>query len=58
MASYLLKQPHGAEKIRDMIRDDIRDALRRDDRSHARELFMTLRHFLEAHPCPKLRTMA
>ena len=31
MAKFLLKEPHGAEKIRDMIRDDIREALRRDD---------------------------
>jgi hypothetical protein len=50
VARYLLKEPHGAEKIRDMIRDDIREALRRDDRDHARELFMTLRHFLHVHP--------
>jgi hypothetical protein len=53
MARYLLKKPHGAEKIRDMIRDDIREALRRDDRDHARELFMTLRHFLDVHPVAK-----
>ena len=53
MASYLLKEPHGAETIRDMIRDDIRDALRRDDRSHARELSMTLMQFLDVHPSAK-----
>ena len=56
MASYLLKQPHGEEKIRDMIRDDIRGALKRDDRLRARELFMTLRHFLDAHPSANSRT--
>jgi hypothetical protein len=33
MAKHLLKEPHGAEKIRDMIRDDIREALKRDDRT-------------------------
>jgi hypothetical protein len=33
-----------------MIRDDIRAALRRDDQDHARELFMALRHFVDAHP--------
>ena len=49
MAKHLLKEPHGAKKIRDMIRDDIREALKRDDRDHARELFMALRHFLEIH---------
>jgi hypothetical protein len=32
-----------------MIRDDIRQALARDDRQHARELFMALRHFLAEH---------
>ena len=41
------------EKIRDMIRDDIREALKRNDRDHARELFMTLRHFLDVHPVAK-----
>ena len=33
-----------------MLRDDIRAALARDDREHARELFMALRHFLSTHP--------
>ena len=55
MASYLLKEPHGEEKIRDMIRDDIRAALQRDDRIHARDLFMTLRHFLDVHPSARSR---
>jgi hypothetical protein len=53
MARYLLKEPHGGEKIRDMIRDDIREALKRGDRDHARELFMTLRHFLDIHPAAR-----
>jgi hypothetical protein len=50
LAHYLLHQEHGAEIIRDMLRDDIRAALLRDDRQHARELFMALRHFLTHHP--------
>ena len=50
MGRYLLKGPQGPEKVRDMIRNDIRAALRRDDKDHARELFMVLRHFLDAHP--------
>ena len=50
MGRYMLKGSHGAEKIRDMIRDDIRAALRRDDKDHARELFMALRHFVDTHP--------
>jgi len=47
---YLLKKPDGAEQIRDMIRDDIHDALSRGDKDHASELLMVLRHFLEMHP--------
>jgi hypothetical protein len=43
---YLLKEPNGPEKIRDMMRDDIHDALSRGDSDHASELLMVLRHFL------------
>lgn len=50
LGQYLLGQARGPEAIRDMIRDDIRQALARNDRSHARELFMALRHFLSEHP--------
>jgi len=50
IARYLLKQPNGAEKIRDMMRDDIHDALSRGDKEHASELLMVLRHFLATHP--------
>ena len=50
MGRYLLKKPDGAEQIRDMIRDDIHDALSRGDKDHASELLMVLRHFLEMHP--------
>jgi hypothetical protein len=49
LAQYLLNLEHGPEKIRDMIRDDIRQALARNDREHARKLFMALRHFLSEH---------
>ncbi|HWB44106.1 MAG TPA: hypothetical protein VG900_01595 [Hyphomicrobiaceae bacterium] len=53
LGQYLLNREHGAETIRDMIRDDIRSALERNDREHARELFMALRHFLSEHQtCP------
>ncbi len=47
---YLLKSPNGPEKIGDMIRDDIHDALSRGDKEHASELLMVLRHFLASHP--------
>ena len=50
MGRYLLNQPDGAVKIRDMIRDDINDALARGDSNHASELVMVLRHFLNTHP--------
>ena len=50
LGQYLLNQAQGPGKIRDMIRDDIRSALARNDRAHARELLMALRHFLSEHP--------
>jgi len=50
LASYLLHQPHGGEKIRGMIIDDIRKALDDGRIKHAAELFMALRHFLSEHP--------
>jgi hypothetical protein len=50
LASYLLKQPHGSETIRQMIIDDIHRSLDEGRLRHAAELFMALRHFLEHHP--------
>jgi hypothetical protein len=50
LADYLLKQPDGGRKIRTMIVDDIQQALCEGRIRHAQELFMALRHFLEAHP--------
>jgi hypothetical protein len=50
LGRYLLKAPHGAEEIRDMMRDDIHNALSRGDKEHASELLMVLRHFLDTHP--------
>jgi hypothetical protein len=50
LASYLLGQPHGNEKIRTMITDDIHNALEAGRIGHATELFMALRHFLEHYP--------
>ncbi len=50
IAEHLLAQTHGAEKIRDMMIDDIRLALARDDHKHVDELRTTLCHFLETHP--------
>jgi hypothetical protein len=50
MGRYLLKKPDGPDKIRDMMRDDIHDALSRGDKERASELLMVLRHFLATHP--------
>ncbi|WP_417684790.1 hypothetical protein [Roseibium sp.] len=49
LGDYLLHQAKGPARIRQMIEDDIREALKRGDREHARELFMALRHFLHEH---------
>lgn len=50
LADYLLHQEKGAETIRNMILDDIQAAMKRDDKKHARELVMALRHFIHEHP--------
>lgn len=50
MASYLLHQEHGAEKIRAMIVDDIRESLGKGRPQHAAELLTVLRHFVQHHP--------
>lgn len=49
LGSYLLHKYHGADRIRQMIEDDIRAALERGDRGHAKELFAALRHFMHEH---------
>ncbi|MDK9697336.1 MAG: hypothetical protein OEL76_13190 [Siculibacillus sp.] len=51
LGDYLVHQEHGAERVRDMIVDDIRHAVERRDRAHAATLHMALRHFLTTHPC-------
>lgn len=45
LAQYLLLQPGGPLRIRDMLVDDFRNAVRRHDKAHARELLAALRHF-------------
>jgi hypothetical protein len=50
LASYLLNQAGGAERIRTMIIDDIHAALDQGRVKHAAELFSALRHFLNEHP--------
>jgi hypothetical protein len=50
LADYLMRQGDGARTIRQMIREDMRDALRAGNPAHARELYATLRHFVATHP--------
>jgi hypothetical protein len=47
VAHYLLQQPGGPGRIRDMIIDDVRAALRRGETGHARDLLATLQHFMQ-----------
>jgi hypothetical protein len=50
LADYLLHMPHGAERIREMLVDDVRAALAQGRKAHAGELVAALRHFLHEHP--------
>jgi hypothetical protein len=53
LAQYLLTRPHGPEKIRDMMIEDIRAASAEGNVKHAASLMAALRHFLNTHPCGK-----
>jgi hypothetical protein len=50
LAQYLLDQEHGAERVRDVIVDDVRAAQARGDRRHVQTLLHVLHHFLKSHP--------
>ena len=50
LASYLLHQAHGAERIGTMIIEDIHDARNHGEVKHAAELAAVLRHFVHRHP--------
>ena len=50
LAQYLLRQHHGAEKIREMIIDDVRAAQARGDSARTQTLLHVLHHFLREHP--------
>ena len=56
LAEYLSHQEHGAEKVRDMIVDDIRASQTRNDKEHVVTLLHVLHHFLRTHP-QKLRLL-
>ena len=50
LASYLLHQADGADRIRTMMIDDIHQCLNRGEVKHAAELVAVLRRFLQLHP--------
>lgn len=50
LGDYLLHKEHGADRIRDMIVEDLRAALGRGEKEHAAKLYAALRHFLSEHP--------
>lgn len=50
LASYLLHQAQGAERIGTMIIEDIYEARNRGEVKHAAELADVLRHFVYRHP--------
>lgn len=58
LAQYLLRQHHGAEKIRDMIIDDVRAAQARGDTAHTQTLLHVLHHFLREHSDATSRSTA
>lgn len=50
LAQYVLAHHRGAARVHDMICDDIRAALHKKDIDHARDLYVTLKHFIAEHP--------
>ncbi len=50
LASYLQRQEHGIEKVRDMIVDDVRQAQHCGDEEHVLTLLQVLHQFLRTHP--------
>ena len=56
LAAWLMsKEEAGVMEVREMIRDDIREAIRHGNRQHAAELLAALRHLLAEHPEAKGR---
>jgi hypothetical protein len=53
LANELLTREGGEATIRDMIVDDIRQALDDNRRDHAARLFAALRHYLSTHPAAR-----
>jgi hypothetical protein len=49
LGNHLLHLPNGVKAIRDIIRNDIADAIERGDHRHAAKLHFVLKHFLTEH---------
>jgi hypothetical protein len=50
LAAYLSTKKHGAEKICDLIVDDIRASEAHNDKKHTLMLLHVLHHFLRSYP--------
>jgi len=50
LASCLLRDPDGTKVIRQIIADDIANAIECNRLAHAEALFKTLREFVDRHP--------
>lgn len=50
LAEYLMHLPKGAQKVQQMICDDLREAMRKHEVGHAKALFVTLQRFTADHP--------
>lgn len=50
LGEYMMHLHKGAQKVQQMICDDLRVAMHRDDVAHAKELFRALQHFMKDHP--------
>jgi len=49
MGNYLIHEPHGEERIKRFIVDDIKAARKHGDTRHAAVLKLVLRHFCQEH---------
>ncbi len=50
LAQYLLNKPHGPERIRDLIVEDVRAAQTRGDQQRVQTLLHVLHHYLRSYP--------
>ncbi|ARE41872.1 hypothetical protein RGUI_3731 [Rhodovulum sp. P5] len=50
ISDYMMHTHHGAQKVQQMICEDIRAALHKDDVDHAKALYAVLHNFMAEHP--------